>query len=197
MSTIDEISIKNLLRGIKSILHRRKYKVASEETFEKYIDLHCELEENPKEKIFARISLSDKVGVAILREYVKELEKKQEDKADDEEINGLLVASNRFTHYARREAKQNNIWIITSKDPRFDIFTHELVPVHEICPQNELKNLLEKYNLEKSQLPKILLNDPAVKAIGAKPGQVVKIYRDSAVSGESIAYRLVIRRPAK
>ncbi|MHA1557848.1 MAG: DNA-directed RNA polymerase subunit H [Candidatus Heimdallarchaeota archaeon] len=84
--------------------------------------------------------------------------------------------------------------MITSKDPRFDIFTHELVPEHVICPEEELKDLLIKYNIQRRQLPKILISDPAVKAIGAKPGQVVKIFRESDISGESIAYRLVVSR---
>ncbi len=193
MSADEEIKIKNLLKGIKSILKRRKYKIASEERFDSYIDILCELETDASQEIFARISLDDKVGVAVLREYVKKLEEIETDKGE-ENIKGLLVASNRFTHYARRESKEKNIWIITSKDPRFDIFTHELVPEHVICPEEELKDLLEKYNIQRRQLPKILISDPAVKAIGAKPGQVVKIFRESSISGESIAYRLVVSR---
>lgn len=238
MSIDEEVRTKNLLRGIKSILKRRVYKVVNEERFENYIDLMCEFEEDASNEIFARISLEDKVGVAVLREYSKKLEelylekfqkyvgegievdiegKTQkyiwekikdeilEEKAlpekiekirnkAKENIKGLLVASNRFTHYARREAKEGNIWIITSKDPRFDIFTHDLVPVHEICTAEEVKVLLEKYNIKRRQLPKILTSDPAVKAIGAKPGQVVKIFRASKIAGETIAYRLVITR---
>jgi len=193
MSADEEIKIKNLLKGIKSILKRRKYKIASEERFDSYIDILCELETDASQEIFARISLDDKVGVAVLREYVKKLEEIETDKGE-ENIKGLLVASNRFTHYARRESKEKNIWIITSKDPRFDIFTHELVPEHVICPEEELKDLLIKYNIQRRQLPKILISDPAVKAIGAKPGQVVKIFRESDISGESIAYRLVVSR---
>ncbi|NHJ40221.1 MAG: DNA-directed RNA polymerase subunit H [Asgard group archaeon] len=143
--------------------------------------------------MFTRISLEDKVGVSVLRDYFKKLDDRKEEKGEDN-VKGLLVASNRFTHYARREAKENNIWIITSKDPRFDIFTHDLVPEHIICPDDELNALLKKYNIQRRHLPKILANDPAVKAIGAKPGQVVKIYRNSNVAGESIAYRLVVRK---
>ncbi|MGC9778651.1 MAG: DNA-directed RNA polymerase subunit H [Candidatus Heimdallarchaeota archaeon] len=143
--------------------------------------------------MFARISLEDKVGVAVLREYFKKLEEREEEKGK-ENVKGLLVASNRFTHYARREAKEKNIWIITSKDPRFDIFTHNLVPEHIICPEEELKELLEKYSIKRRHLPKILISDPAVKAIGAKPGQVVKIFRDSEIAGKSTAYRLVVRK---
>ncbi|NPE07023.1 MAG: DNA-directed RNA polymerase subunit H [Asgard group archaeon] len=193
MSTEVEILIKNLLRGIKSILKRRGYKVITEERFEHYIDLICELEKDTSQEMFATISLEEKVGVSVLRDYVKRFEQRKEEKGE-ENVKGLLVASNRFTHYARREAKEKGIWIITSKDPRFDIFTHNLVPEHVICPEEELKGLLEKYNIKRRHLPKIFASDPAVKAVGAKPGQVVKIFRHSEVAGESIAYRLVVRR---
>ncbi len=193
MSADEEIKTNNLLRGIKSILKRREFVVVKEDRFEDYIDLICESEEDKTIEMFARISLEDKVGVAVLREYFKKLEEREEEKVK-ENVKGLLVASNRFTHYARREAKEKNIWIITSKDPRFDIFTHNLVPEHIICPEEELKELLEKYSIKRRHLPKILISDPAVKAIGAKPGQVVKIFRDSEIAGKSTAYRLVVRK---
>ena len=152
------------------------------------------LETDSTQEMFARISLEDKVGVSVLRDYFKKLEDRIAERGGEENVKGLLVAYNRFTHYARREAKEKKIWIITSKDPRFDIFTHNLVPEHVICPDEELKELLLKYNIQRRQLPKILASDPAVKAIGAKPGQVVKIFRTSEISGETIAYRLVVRR---
>ncbi len=193
MSENLDVKTRNLLKGIISILKRRKFKVLKEDHFENYIDLYCESEEDSTQEMFTRISLEDKVGVSVLRDYFKKLDDRKEEKGEDN-VKGLLVASNRFTHYARREAKENNIWIITSKDPRFDIFTHDLVPEHIICPDDELNALLKKYNIQRRHLPKILANDPAVKAIGAKPGQVVKIYRNSNVAGESIAYRLVVRK---
>ena len=193
MSENRDIKVKNLLKGIKAILKRRKYKIVNEEHFENYIDLECESELDSTQEIYARISLEDKVGVTILRDYFKKLDERKELKGE-ENVKGLLVASNRFTHYARREAKEKNIWVITSKDPRFDIFTHNLVPEHVICPEEELKELFIKYKIKRKHLPKILVSDPAVKAIGAKPGQVVKIFRKSDIAGESIAYRLVVQK---
>ena len=182
-----------LVKGIKDILKRRKFNVVKQEDFENYIDLFCEDETDSTKEMFARISLDDKVGVSVLRDYFKKLEEREQEKGKDN-VKGLLVASNRFTHYARREAREKNIWVITSKDPRFDIFTHKLVPEHVVCSDEELKTLLEKFNIKRRHLPKILASDPAVKAIGAKPGQVIKIYRTSQVAGESTVYRLVIRK---
>jgi len=43
------------------------------------------------------------------------------------------------------------------------------------------------------QLPHILSTDPAIKAIGAKPGSIIKVVRKSLTAGEAIVYRYVIR----
>jgi DNA-directed RNA polymerase subunit H len=75
---------------------------------------------------------------------------------------------------------------------KFNILAHELVPAHKILSDKEAKKVLKAYNIEPDQLPKILDNDPVIKAIGAKPGQIIKIIRKSELAGENIAYRLVV-----
>jgi len=72
------------------------------------------------------------------------------------------------------------------------VLEHELVPKHEILSEEEKKELLKKYNITEKQLPKILASDPVVKAIGAKPGDVIRIIRNSPVAGRSIYYRIVV-----
>ena len=79
-------------------------------------------------------------------------------------------------------------------EKEFDILKHELVPEHIIINENERKELFEKLNITEKQLPKILTNDPAVKAIGAKEGDVLKIIRKSATAGTSIYYRVVAKK---
>jgi len=69
---------------------------------------------------------------------------------------------------------------------------HELVPEHVILSEKESKELLEKYNIRPDQLPKILHTDPAAIAIGAKPGQIVKIRRKSPTAKYATVYRYVI-----
>ncbi|MBU0497832.1 MAG: DNA-directed RNA polymerase subunit H [Candidatus Thermoplasmatota archaeon] len=56
----------------------------------------------------------------------------------------------------------------------------------------ETKELLKKYNIKPEQLPKLLNTDPTAIAIGAQPGQIVKITRKSPTAETAIAYRLVI-----
>ncbi|MCW4017343.1 MAG: DNA-directed RNA polymerase subunit H [Candidatus Bathyarchaeota archaeon] len=76
--------------------------------------------------------------------------------------------------------------------PVFDIFEHVLVPKHEILPVKERERLLAHFKVKPYQMPQITSTDPAVKAIGAKPGDVLKIIRKSSTAGEHIAYRYVV-----
>ena len=73
-----------------------------------------------------------------------------------------------------------------------DVFLSKLVPKHEILNEDEKIILLKKLNAVERQLPKIKSSDPAVKTIGAKKGDVLKIIRGSEIAGESIYYRVVV-----
>ena len=74
----------------------------------------------------------------------------------------------------------------------FKPLEHRLVPRHEILDENDLKKILAEYNIEREQMPKIRVSDPAAVAIKAKVGEVVRITRDSPTAGKAIFYRLVI-----
>jgi len=74
----------------------------------------------------------------------------------------------------------------------FDIFEHALVPFHEILSEKEKKELLNQFKVKPYQMPQIRSGDPAVKAIGAQPGDVLKITRKSTTAGEHVTYRYVV-----
>ena len=78
---------------------------------------------------------------------------------------------------------------IKKKDVTFE---HELVPTHSIIPKKELETLLKKYHIQPYQLPSIRVSDPAVQAIEANPGDVIKIVRKSSTAGEIFVYRHVV-----
>jgi DNA-directed RNA polymerase subunit H len=59
--------------------------------------------------------------------------------------------------------------------------------------EKEKEEVLKKYRVTLKQLPRILSSDPVVKAIGAKPGDIIKIIRKSPVAGESVYYRVVVK----
>ncbi len=74
---------------------------------------------------------------------------------------------------------------------KLDILKHDLVPEHVILSEEESDEVLEELDVHPDQIPKILPNDPVVKSIGAKEGDLLKITRNSETAGEFIAYRLV------
>ncbi len=67
------------------------------------------------------------------------------------------------------------------------------MPKHILLNDDEKKVLLENYKITPRQLPRILVNDPVISAMGGKIGDVVKITRKSSVSGEAVYYRVVIK----
>ena len=69
---------------------------------------------------------------------------------------------------------------------------HVLVPKHEIVPEEKHKELMASmYITAKSKFPEIKFHvDPIARCIGAVPGDIVKITRASASSGQTIIYRV-------
>lgn len=79
------------------------------------------------------------------------------------------------------------------KEEPFNILQHFLVPKHEILSEEEKQQVLERYGVQPYQLPFISVNDPVVKELGAKPGDIIKITRSSETAGKAIYYRIVTK----
>ena len=69
---------------------------------------------------------------------------------------------------------------------------HRDVPKHEIVPKEEVDSILKSYNATYEQFPFILTTDPVVLELQAKPGDLIKITRDSKTAGSSVYFRLVV-----
>ncbi|NPA96828.1 MAG: DNA-directed RNA polymerase subunit H [Crenarchaeota archaeon] len=78
------------------------------------------------------------------------------------------------------------------KDLRSKILEHELVPKHEVVSPEEAVEILRRFGIRPEQLPWIRSSDPVARAIGAKPGDIVKIIRKSPTGGEVVVYRYVV-----
>ncbi|QLK24776.1 DNA-directed RNA polymerase subunit H [Natrinema zhouii] len=72
-----------------------------------------------------------------------------------------------------------------------DVSQHELVPEHSVLEDDTLEEVLEEYNIDRTDLPKIKRNDPALPD-EAEIGDVIKIVRDSRTTEQAIIYRLVV-----
>ena len=66
-----------------------------------------------------------------------------------------------------------------------------LVPKHEIMTEEEISDEFSDVDYEFKDLPKIKSHDPVVKAIGAEPGNVLRITRESQTAGVFVTYRIV------
>ena len=74
---------------------------------------------------------------------------------------------------------------------QFNILNHQYVPRHTILSNDEVGEMMKKYNvMEKSQLPDISRYDPVALAIGMRPGEVCSIDRPSKSAISSLYYRV-------
>ena len=69
---------------------------------------------------------------------------------------------------------------------------HVLVPLHEKLSDAEKKEILVKYNVTPLEMPKIRADDPAIRHLDVKRGDMIRIKRKSATAGTSYFYRVVI-----
>lgn len=72
-----------------------------------------------------------------------------------------------------------------------NILEHKLVPKHEIMSDSEIEETFKDLDYDVDHLPKIKINDPVVKNIEAKVGDVLRITRDSQTAGTFVTYRVV------
>jgi DNA-directed RNA polymerase subunit H len=72
------------------------------------------------------------------------------------------------------------------------IVEHTLVPLHTKLTDKEAQELLKQHNITIKELPKIFIDDPAIRHLEVKENDIVKIIRVSPTAGKSIFYRGVI-----
>jgi len=74
---------------------------------------------------------------------------------------------------------------------KIDIQDHMLVPKHEIMTEEEISDEFSDVDYDIKDLPKIKSKDPVAKAIGAEPGNILRITRESQTAGVFVTYRIV------
>ena len=92
----------------------------------------------------------------------------------------IIVVKNKASNYAKQATKRFepvfHLELFYENDLLVDITEHFLVPPHILLSEEEKKEV----------------NDPVSRYYGFKPGQVIKIIRDSLVGGRTVAFRVVL-----
>jgi DNA-directed RNA polymerase subunit H (RpoH/RPB5) len=131
------------------------------------------------------VSNRSNVGIAEVRE-LRDLV--QEMKADG----GILLTDSKYTYSARHNAPGMNIELIPPTIPAFDIFKHKLVSPAEILNEEERNAVLERFNAEPYQFPRIESKDPVAIILGANSGDIVRFKHDSITAGLTETFRYVV-----
>lgn len=189
-------------KTIMEMLDDRGYLVTAEDKNLLFGEFITRLEEN-KINIEANFNNSDVKMVYV--NYIldsKSFSKKDlvslkamiDEKFSTKDITVIIIVPDKPTPQISKELlndEYKGYEIFLMKNLVINITKHELVPKHQLMTEEEVDNLLEKYKMTKSQLPRLQITDPVAKYYGFKMGDVCKIYRQSDMTGESIHYRIV------
>jgi DNA-directed RNA polymerase subunit H len=172
-------------RKAKMLIKLRGYKLIKREKYEDAVSFLVEIPKDKEKAIIWCIPEDSAVGITSVNRMQKVMKETGVER-------GIIITGGRYTHAVKQGAKKKNIELLPKTFPAFDIFEHKLVPKHEILTEEEKEQLLAQYKVKPYQLPQIKASDPAVKAIGAKPGDILRIIRRSPTAGEHIAFRYVV-----
>ncbi len=181
--TVESMTVEE--RKAEVLIKLRKYKLIKKETHEGAISYLINIPEDKEKAIVWCFLGAATVGIAAMNTLYKYMKEQELERA-------IVITEGRYTHAVKQAAKKKKVELLPKSFPVFDIFEHALVPKHEILSKKEKEELLTELKVQPYQMPQIKSTDPAVKAIGAKPGDVLKIIRKSQTAGEHIAYRYVV-----
>jgi len=137
--------------------------------------------------LYVEFAVEDPVSIAVMKQFVHTL--------DDQKFGaGILIYQQSLTSQAAKImttlAGQFRIEAFPESELMVNITHHELVPQHIVMTMDEKKELLARYRLKETQLPRIQLADPVARYYGLRRGQVVKIIRKSETAGRYASYRI-------
>ncbi|CCG83524.1 DNA-directed RNA polymerase I [Taphrina deformans PYCC 5710] len=199
------IRVYRVWKTVHQLVHDRGYEMAQEEldiTLEQFKSQYCSAGGIDKValqfyanappgstngQIYVAFCKNPAVGIKDMRDFVQTLN-------DQNHKVGILIYEKNMTPSANKivQGVQNQFQIDTfqESDLVVNITHHELVPRHIIMTPTEKKELLAKYKLKETQLPRIQMADPVARYYGLRRGQVVKIIRRSETSGRYSSYRI-------
>jgi len=179
----DEISLEE--RKADVLIKLRGYKLVEKQKHEDGIGYLVDMPKEKEKALVWCVPGETTVGINSINRLQKAMKEVEVER-------GIIVTDGRYTHAVKQGAKKKRIELLPKTFPSFDLFEHKLVPKHEILTEGESQQILTQFKIHPYQLPQIKAADPCVKAIGAQPGDILRIIRKSPTAGEHLAYRYVV-----
>lgn len=142
------------------------------------------------DQLFVFFPEDEKVGVKPIKTYCQRMK-------EENVLHAIIVVKVNLTPFAKTAVKEMSmrgfrVEYFRDAELLVDITEHKLVPEHVVLTNQQKLELLERYRLKPSQLPRIQLTDPIARYYGLKHNQVVKIIRPSETAGRYITYRICV-----
>lgn len=145
--------------------------------------------DDPTDQMFVFFPEEPKVGIKTIKTYCQRMQEENITRA-------IIVVQAGMTPSAKQSltdmAPKYILEQFMESELLINITEHMLVPEHVVLMPEEKAELLSRYRLKESQLPRIQQGDPVSRYFGLKRGQVVKIIRNSETAGRYVSYRLVV-----
>lgn len=145
--------------------------------------------DDPTDQMFVFFPDEPKVGIKTIKSYCQRMQEENISRA-------IIVVQQGMTPSAKQSlvdmAPKYILEQFLEAELLVNITEHQLVPEHIVLTPEEKHDILQRYKLKESQLPRIQQGDPVARYFGLKRGQVVKIVRPSETAGRYVTYRLVV-----
>lgn len=143
---------------------------------------------------FFHLAADDRDVVVVTRKLkTQDLQKAAGTLDEDRRGRAIIVCVDKPASFHKNAVASHfgpNAEMFSLAELQFNVMKHALVPPHVKMSEAEVKELLTTLMLnDKKLLPAILASDPAAKYLNLKPGDVVRITRQSPSAGECLFYR--------
>jgi DNA-directed RNA polymerase subunit H (RpoH/RPB5) len=150
-----------------------------------------------KNKIYIRYFLGKMLRPSNLHEMIDDLFNLEEVLKKDDTL--FIIIKDEINETLTNELKhiweKDGIFVVIESIKRlqFNILNHTLVPIHRLMNDNEVEEIMKKYNIkDKTQFPDISRFDPVARVIGLRPGKVCHIIRSSKTAIQASYYRVCV-----
>jgi len=155
-------------------------------------------EDQPKKKkMYIRYYLAKAIRPANIQEMIDDLFVLTETLKKDDTLFVIIKddPNETLVNELKHIWETDGIFIVMQSIKRlqFNILDHVLVPEHIVMNDQEVQEVMRKYNINnKTEFPDISRFDPVAQVIGLRPGQVCRIIRPSKTAITTNYYRVCI-----